>query len=288
MGDAMPRISLLPLSRPGRRSLSVPALVVLGLALLFSLVRAGVALAEEALVLDNGAILRGTVVREDAKSLTFKLAGLGTDSKITVERSHILQRFTTVDPQVGVAASKPAPAEATNLASEGVPVPSIHSADGVPAVLAPSSPEARTPSIPEEEPEARHETFFERAARRAGLAFPREAPARAFLMALAIAVLLCLVALGGRMADIQGLTLGRSTGLALLLGGLVMLNVVWADTFMRADRAPVLVPLEFLAWVGCAAGILRCGFGKAIQLLAFVVFSLALVTFSAGVVLVSI
>src|SRR5207247_5306694 len=55
--------------------------------------------AEEAIVLDNGAVLRGVVVREDATTLIFKLTGVGTDSRLPVSREPSAQRSVTVDPK---------------------------------------------------------------------------------------------------------------------------------------------------------------------------------------------
>jgi hypothetical protein len=108
------------------------------------------------------------------------------------------------------------------------------------------------------------------------------------IAALALMVLLALVALGWKMADIQGMTLGRSTLLAVLLGVIVTVDCVWAETLLRADHAVVVLPLQLLAWVACAAGSVRCGIGRSVLLLAFVIFSGVLATFSAGAVLVSV
>jgi hypothetical protein len=244
--------------------------------------------AEEALVLDNGAILRGNVVREDTKFLVFQLSGVGVDSRVNVERRRIVQRFVTVDPKEGlpggrlVPEEKPLEAAPTEVPQDGEIV--LASVPGQPPTMRPH----KVAPLPDEEPTARQENFFERTSRRTVLAFPREPASRAFVVSLGLVVLLCLVGLGGRMADVEGLTLGRSTILALLLGGLVLLNVLWADTLLRADRAPVLVPLQLLAWMGCAAGILRCGFPRAFTLLGFVIFAGALVSFTAAVVLVSV
>ena len=107
-------------------------------------------------------------------------------------------------------------------------------------------------------------------------------------MALAIALLLALVEIGGRIVDIDGLSLGKSTTLALLLGLLLSVDALAADTLLRADRAPVLILAELLAWVGCAAGVLRSGIASAFQLLAFVLFAGVLVALGTGALLVTI
>ena len=237
---------------------------------------AGPARAEEALILENGAVLRGTVVREDDREVLFQLAGVGKESRVTVERSRIVQRFTTVDPR---RAPTPAPVE-----PDPAPNP-----DGPPTLVRPATPPATAAPAPEAgEPPARAEDFFSRTARRAEMALPGDTASRAFLSGLAVLVVLGLVALAGRMVDVQAMTLGRATLLAVLFVGLVSIDVAWADTMLRADRAGVIVPVQLLAWVGCAAGSLRCGLGRAFNLLAFVLLSSALVVFSAGIVLVSV
>jgi hypothetical protein len=237
------------------------------------------AAAEEAIVLDNGTVLRGNVVREDEKTILFRLAGVGTDNRLTIERRHVTQRFVTVDPAKWAALTK-----RSVPGSDPLPEPVELTGPAEPA--APALASAVAPPLPAEEPDAREESFFVRIGRRAVLAFPNDATSRALLATLGVVLLLCLVALGGRMADVQGLTLGKSTALGLLLGGLLTVDVLWADTLLRADHAIVFVPLQLLAWVSCAAVVVRCGFGRAFTLLAFVLFSGALVTFSAGSMLV--
>lgn len=276
---------MVPASAPVRVASALLSVVV---AVLVGLVFGRSACAEEALVLDNGAILRGNVVREDPKVLVFQLSGTGADSRVNVERRRIVQRFVTVDPKAGLPGGQLVPAEVPlEAAPSEVPKDGEFLLASLPG-RPPVTQARRAPPLPEEEPSAHQENFFERTGRRSVLAFPRDPAARAFLASLGLIVLLCLVGLGGRMADVDGLTLGRSTMLSLLLGGLILLNVLWADTLLRADRAPVLVPLQLLAWMGCAAGILRCGFARAFTLLGFVIFAGALVSFTAAVVLVSV
>jgi hypothetical protein len=258
--------------RPVRR-LALALLAAAGL-----VVAAGAARAEEALVLDNGTVLRGTVMREDATSLTFRLAGVGSDTRITIPRDKVSQRFTTVDPRRWrevAEVAKPVLGETVRA-------------------MEPDDPNAvrlARPAIaplPAEEPESHEETFFERTARRAALALPQSPASRTLLAALGVAVLLCLVGLGAKMADIEGLSLARGTMLALGLGAMLAADLVWPRELLRADHGVVTLPLELLGWVGFAAGLLRCGFGRAFLLLAFVVLSGCLVVFATGVVLVSV
>ena len=243
-------------------------------AALFLAVFARSARGEEAIVLDNGAVLRGTVVREDPTTIVFKLSGVGTDSRITISREHIAQRFVTVDPNAWTTGSQ-------------VARPSIPDPAASPALLRPAEPRAAKPAtLPAEEPAVHEEGFFQRTARRAALAFPTDPGSRTSLAVLAMVILLCLVGLGGKMADLSGLTLGRNTLLALFLGALVAVDVAWGPSILRADMAAMILPVQVLAWAACAAAILKCGFGRAFQLLSFVLLAGALVTFSTGAVLV--
>jgi hypothetical protein len=229
-------------------------------------------------------------VREDEHSIVFKLSGLGTESKITVTRDRIVQRFTTNDPRRAPVV----PPAIERVRSNEPPIPVVLSGPGIPLVRAanqaPPPAEALDATMEPifDEPFANQESFFARTARRAMRAFPGEPVSRAVIAALALVVLLALVALGGKMADIQGMTLGRSTLLAVLLGVIVTVDCVWAETLLRADHAVVVLPLQLLAWVACAAGSVRCGIGRSVLLLAFVIFSGVLATFSAGAVLVSV
>ena len=238
-------------------------------------------------MLENGTVLRGTVVQEDEHTLLIRLSGLGGESKVTVARDRIVQRFATNDPRR--AAAEPPRVERSRPGE--APIPLTLSGPGIPIMRTPYAPLApvEVSSIePIFEPTANQESFFERSARRAMLAFPGDPASRAVISALALMVLLALVALGGKMADIQNMTLGRSTLLAVLLGVIVTVDCVWAETLLRADHAVVVLPLELLGWVACAASSVRCGVARSVLLLAFVIFSGVVATFSAGAVLVSV
>jgi hypothetical protein len=237
--------------------------------------------AEEGFVLDNGAVLRGTVVREDDKEVVFRLTGVGRENRVTIEKSRITQRFVTVDSKAT------RPEDGDPMPSPLLAAPAMRTVGTVPSSTS-SHAASSPPPMPDEEPEAKEEDFFRRTARRAMQAFPKSPAHRAALAALAIALLLALVEIGGRMVDVEGLTLGKSTTLALLLGLLLTVDAVAADSLLLADRAPVLIVVELFAWVGCAAGVLRCGIGQALQLFAFVVFSGALVLLVTAGVLVAV
>ncbi|MFO0933308.1 MAG: hypothetical protein U1E39_11440 [Planctomycetota bacterium] len=260
-------------SRPLRALLAVAAGLV---AVLAAVAGARPAAAEEALVLDNGAILRGTVVREEPDALVLRLSGVGSDAKVSVERRRIVQRFVTVE-----ANATPTPAR--DPSPRPVPLPEAPRVVAAPVLAA-----TVAPTLPEEEPRAAEETFLQRSKRRAAMALPSEPGPRAFLAAAALLVVLCLVGLAAKMADVESASLGKTTILAFLFCVMVTITWSWSDMFARADRATVLIPIQLLAWVGFAAAILRCGLGRAFHLLAFVLVSAALVVFSAGVVLVSV
>ena len=117
---------------------------------------------------------------------------------------------------------------------------------------------------------------------------PKDPTSRAFLAALAFGILLCLVDLGTRMADVEGATLGRNTVLAFALGCLVAADSIWHEVFLRADRATWVVPAQLAVWVGVACLTVKCGFGWGVLLLAFTVFGGCLVAFASGAVLVAV
>jgi len=256
-------------------------LAALAIVASFLAFRASRARAEEGFVLDNGAVLRGTIVREDDKEIVFRLTGVGRENRVTIEKSRISQRFVTVDSKAT------RPEDAGPLPDVALAAPAMRMVGTIPSSTS-VHVASRPPPMPEEEPEAKEEDFFRRTARRAMQAFPNGPGHRAALAALAIALLLALVEIGARMVDVDGLTLGKSTTLALLLGLLLTVDAVAADSLLRANRAPFLIVIELFAWVGCAAGVLRCGIGRALQLLAFVVFAGALVLLVTAGVLVAV
>jgi hypothetical protein len=240
------------------------------------------AAAEEALVLDNGAVLRGEVLHEERDTIEFRLSGVGTDSRITIRRERIVRRFVTVDRESAGSrlpveqASQPAPTRVEDDVAEAPPPPPLAAVRHVPAAL------------PAEEPRASEESFIARTTRLAVLAFPRNPFARALCLLLGVVVLLCLVGLGGKMADVEGLDLAGSATLAGLLGVFLVLDAVFAEHVLKASTASWVLPLEVVAWIGAAAGLVRCGVARATVLLAFVLFCGTLVTFASGAVLVSV
>jgi hypothetical protein len=263
-----------------RASRPLRALALAAAAVLAAVFGSAPASAEEAIVLDNGAVLRGTVVRDDANGLLFRLSGVGGDSRITIPRERVQRRFTTVDPArwTEVArAAQPLLEESPRMPASRPP-PRAAETDAAPAAAV----------LPDEEPESHEETYFSRTARRAALAVPTDPGSRTLLSALALVVLLCLVGLGGKMADLPNLTLARGTSLALLLGAMIAADVLWPRALLRADHAAVVLPLQLFVWTATASTVLRCGYARSFLLLAFVLMSGMLAVFTAGAVLVSV
>lgn len=279
-----------PSRRAARRGRCLGLAVALGAAIGVLVLTAGSARAEEALVLDNGAILRGNVLRDDGTSLVLRLSGVGSDAKVTIDRRRVVQRFVTVEPGVRLAADAPREAVASDVETPRDPLPTTGPKPAAPlAKVAPLATSYVTPPpLPEEEPRAAEETFLRRAARRAELALPQSAGPRAFLVVAGLLASICLVGLATKMADLPFAGLGRTTLLAVLYCALLTVAWVFSDTFARADRTAVLVPTLLVAWMGVAAAVLRCGLLQAFHLLAFVLVSSALVVFASAVVLVSV
>jgi hypothetical protein len=253
--------------------------LVAAVALLIAAVRAD---AEEAFVLDNGSVLRGVVVRDDGGALEIRLSGRGMRGTVSVERTRIVQRFVTQDPEARVASRTPAP--------DGPYVRPAPSAEYVtpPAPAEPTAPLlAAAPSV-HAVPTLAEERFIDRFLRRASSAVPAGPGPRAFLVGMALAVLTALVALGARMAEIDDATLGRCTVVAFLLGAVVGFPATSAGAVVRADVAPLAIPVALLVWAGLASAVFRCGFGRAFTLLAFVLLAGGLVAFTTGVVITAV
>ena len=119
------------------------------------------------------------------------------------------------------------------------------------------------------------------------LSTPKDTAGRAILGLLLFGALLSLVALGGRVAEIDTMGASRTVVLALLLGGFLAMDVWLYREVLRADRAIWIVPLQGFAWLTAALLLTRSGAARAVLLFAFVLFSLAVVMFVAGAILIS-
>jgi hypothetical protein len=261
-----------PLALPSLRAAVVAGLLV---------VLGGAARADEIIVLDNGAVLRGDVVREDADHLEVSLAGFREEARVRVERSRIVERRSgrsPLPPRHPLHADEASlPADWSARAKPVDPMPPIQ-------VFGPG-PHAG--ALPAEEPPAEHEAFFSRLVRVIRLSIPRDRTSRSALAVLLLMALVALVGMGGRLGEIETMGLVRTTLLAFFLGAILSANVFMQDVLLRADRAVWVLPLEALVWTLAALAVLRCGLGRAVLLLAFVMFSLGVVVFTAGAVLVT-
>jgi hypothetical protein len=253
---------------PRRSLLVLAALLVLALG-------ADVAVAdEEVFELRNGGLFRGTVVEETADEVVVRLTGFDAQSRFTIPRNQIVRRFVSAvydtspgsDPHVVVTDWS---ASTTRV---DPPPPTTVAPEPYDAVI---------------DPGPRGEGFFGRLSRVIGGAVPPDATGRGFFVILLLAALTAIVALGGRLAEIESMTLGRTTILALALGALLALDVFHHADVMRADRAAWMLPVQAAAWTALALAVLRCGVPRATLLLAFVLFSIAVTVFCAGAVLVT-
>jgi hypothetical protein len=233
--------------------------------------------ADEVFVLDNGMVLRGTAMSETDKQVVLKLTDFPDDARITVETSRIVNRRpgNIGKPEVPLAT---AIARATDS-----PHGDVSSIPRLSGTWKPTSLEIE----PLEDITPPHESFVERLQRVTLMAMPQELAGRLILGGLFFVALLALVGLGGRLLEIEGLNLPRSAVLAAVLGGMVVADTIFRDVLLRADAAIWVVPAQVVAWLGLVFATLHCGFSKSVLLLAFMLFSLAVVTFTAGAVLVA-
>lgn len=246
--------------------LSVVALLLASLAL--------PAAAEEVFVLDNGEVLRGWVVREDEKVVHVRLSGFMGEARIQIPAERVVRRFLSVE-KTSDRPETPDPDDWARTAQHVASVPEVVVHDST--LLA----------IPAEEPSLKDEGFFRRMARVIVLSLPKDVAGRFILGLLVFGALLALVALSARVAEIDTIGGASATALALLLGGFLAVDVWMHQEVLRADRAVWIVPLQGVLWLAAAWAFTRCGFARAVLLFAFVLFSLAVVLFIAGAILVS-
>ena len=230
--------------------------------------------AEEIFLLDNGEVLHGHVVREDDEAVTVRLLGFRGEARVDIPRTRIKRRFVSVDQTPRAPRGEKdwmADARHVELSTDGA-----------------ANVESTQPLVmPAEEPPARDEGFFQRLARVAVLALPPDTAGRTIIGLLLFAVLLVVVVLGGRIAEIESLGLGRATALSALLGFILFVDIWFYEDALRADRAIWLLPVQGAVWLTAAMGLLRTGIARTILLFAFVLFSVWVVVFAAGSILIS-
>jgi hypothetical protein len=251
----------------------------LAVVLLLTCVASRAARADEVFVLDNGMVLRGTALKQTEAGVEIRLADFAEDARVTVEPSRIVRRFTsgtagrsTVAPPMSRATDRPGaidvPTAATSVPSTGF-VPSV------------------APPLPLEEPAPQQESFFARSFRLAVMALPSQPGPRAALTGLVLLALAVLVLLGGGLLEIEGLTMLRATLVASAFGGFLLADLLAADELLRADRAVWVLPVQAGAWSLFTWATVRCTPAKVVLLLAFLAFSLCVLVFTAGAVLLS-
>lgn len=227
--------------------------------------------AEEVFVLENGTVFRGHVIRAEDDEIEVKLSGFGRAALVTLDRRRIVNRFTPV--MAPTLEDKEPPAFQDWSASARKVGDGYSREDSSPALIAPTERREERPG------------FFLQLANKTSDSLPRSPLGRAAIVGLFLAAVLGIILLAGRIIEVETLTAGAALMLTFLLGGLVIVDVVWRDAMLRNDRAGWIVPLQGLLWLCAAMGILRCGLGRVVVLFAFVTFVLSVGIFLTGAVL---
>lgn len=243
------------------------------------LAQARPARAEEVFVLENGSVLRGTLLRETPDGLVIKLSGFfADDARVTVPASRVVQRYASRQGPPPTVPRAPALAATDGVAGDARDLPYVAGSPWTAPHLT---------LDPLEEPPPQREGFFERMRRVGLMAMPGDRTSQCVLALLLVGAMTALVLLGARLLEVEGATLTRALLQASAATTLLVALVLYRDTLLRADRALWVLPAAAGAWLTLAWGSLRCSFGKAVMLLAFQAFSLSIVVFTAGAVLVA-
>jgi hypothetical protein len=235
--------------------------------------------AEEVFVLDNGMVLRGVEVRRTAEEVVIRLTDLGTDARVTVAASRIVRRYGFEE-----GGRPPPPMEAL-----------LHATDSTPPVVAAATRPAGQPScpiapcevmpLPLEDPSPRNESYFDRLGRLTLLALPADPLSQAALVFLGYLVLVLLVLIGGHLLEIPRLGLKKSMLLAAGFGAVLAALALGHASLLRADRALWVLPSLLLGTLGLGWALLRGPPRRAVLLVAFLGFSVSVVVFASGAVL---
>jgi hypothetical protein len=238
------------------------------------------AAAEDVLVLDNGSVLRGVVVKETDKTIVLRMSGFIEDARVTVDVRRIVRRYVSIDKPTRTVMGAP-------VTPRSLPTDGPFWTPGAEHVVEPVPGTGVGPYEVHEEPDLHGEGFFDRLARVVDMSMPPDTTSRTVLAGLAFLGLLALVALGARIVEIEGLTLGRAALLTALLGACLAADVWFRGDLLRADRALWVLPVQAAAWLVAAGALLRCGPSRAVLLLAFVTFGTGVTVFTGGAVLVT-
>ena len=243
--------------------------------------------AEEVFVLDNGNMVRGRIIRQDAEHVVVRLAGFVEENRITLRTSEIVRQYTSVDP---LRRPGPGPMVEDQVMPAAL-APSSY--DGVPrtVLLAPDligrEGAEPTPGLPVGDVDLASEGFFGRLQRVAALAAPGTLEGQVLIGILLLIVMSVLVAGGTRLLGMKAASLHASTSLGLLLGVFLATDVLWSEALLRADRALWVLPLQAVIWLGVARSTLDAPMSRTIPLLALVLFAAVCCAFATGSLLVA-
>jgi hypothetical protein len=245
---------------------------------LIALTASPAAAGEEVFVLDNGMVLRGYEVRNDADGLVVRLSDFAGDARVTVAASRIVRRYGVRDGVLG-----PSVAPAMRFATDGVAPVQPLPLEGLPA----ARPYVQVPVAvaPLEHADAPRTTLGERAERLLDLARPRT-PGGVALAALGLwALLFGLVWVGERLLEFTGLKWRKALVLSgVLAAGATALLLVPSST-LGPDRAWWMPPTLALVCLLLSWRVLRCGLKPAVLLTGFLGFCLSTAGFAAVAVL---
>ena len=232
---------------------------------------------EELFILDNGSVLRGSVLKEDESTLTIEMSGLIGQTLVKVERTAIVERHLvrSDEPRSFVVET----AEAFEPKLEPVETP---------VSVQPGRDWLGDERLPVGDPTPESETFMTRFLRLAHVAVPDTPDAKLTLAFFMTIVVVILVSWGSKLADIANPSLLNASVLAVLFTATFGADLFYSDELLRADRAVWIVPAQILIWVGAARGLLGGTVARAVLLFTFILTSLLAVLFATGAVLVTV
>ena len=261
--------------------------LLIPLCLCAALLAATPAWAEEVFVLDNGNVVRGRVVRESEDEIVIRLSGFVNENRITLRPSEVVRRFTSVDPNRKVGLPETVLDEAPDHAPLGP-------RNGVPRTIVLATdlrnPHASAPGydLPNGEVAMESEGFFARLRRVSLMALPESLEGRMVLGFLLLVVMTVLVAGGTRMLGMKAVSLHASTSLGLLLGVFLVIDILWSEDMLRADRAVWIVPLQAVIWLFVARSTLDAPLSRTVPLFSMVLFASTCFVWATGSLLVSV
>jgi hypothetical protein len=131
----------------------------------------------------------------------------------------------------------------------------------------------------------RAETFFQRLDRLARMALPADGLRRLALALLAYGVLVLLVVIGGQLLEISRLRLRQALVVAAAFGALLAAFLLRPESLLLAERALWLMPLLAAGYLGISWAVLRAPLRQVVLLFAYLGFSVCVVVFASGAVL---